>query len=178
MLNLKNNSAAIALLTAIAMYVASSTYTIAQTTIPEQEVQPAPVIELKKEPKVDRREVYCLAEAIYFESNDESIKGQEAVGHVIINRTKHKDFPGTVCKVVNQKYKKYCQFSYKCDGKSDVPSDKKEFSHTIKISEKIMSGTRDNTFGAVYFHNKTVRPNWANKFRLTTVIGNHKFYKA
>lgn len=175
MLNLKTNSACIALLTTIVLYTSLPMNTSAQ----EQNVQPAPEVSIKKEePSVDRKEVYCLAEAIYFESNNESIRGQEAVGHVVLNRTKHKNFPSTVCKVINQKSKRYCQFSYKCDGKSDVPPDRSKFYRTIKISEKVLSGTRDNTFGAVYFHNSTVQPAWAKRSKLTAVIGNHKFYKA
>ena len=71
--------------------------------------------------------VACLAEAIYFESGNQSDAGRLAVGHVILNRVEMKEYPDTICDVVQQgQYKQNwkgnyvpvlhkCQFSYYCD---------------------------------------------------------------
>lgn len=130
------------------------------------------------QPSYSSNELYCLAEAIYFESKHESKRGQEAVGHVVVNRSRSKKFPQTICGVINQKYKTTCQFSYKCDGRSDVPKNRTEFNSAMRIAEIILAGKRDTTFGAVYFHNMTVRPIWAKASKLTITIGKHKFYRA
>jgi spore germination cell wall hydrolase CwlJ-like protein len=44
--------------------------------------------------------------------------------------------------------------------------------HTYLNYEKI----EDVTKGALFFHTKEVKPEWKN-VRVTTVIGNHIFYK-
>ena len=128
-------------------------------------------------PEIDHNELRCLAEAVYFESKNESLRGQRAVAHVIINRTKSSKFPETICSVINQKYKSTCQFSYKCDGASDIPNNKNNFATAVKIAKDILEGERDNTNGALFFHNNTVRPLWAKTSKMTTIIGNHKFYR-
>lgn len=50
----------------------------------------------------------CLVEAIYQEARGLSYKEKIMVSEIILNRTKHKDYPDTICKVVHQPY----QFSY------------------------------------------------------------------
>ena len=56
--------------------------------------------------------------AIYFEARDESIKGQIAVGQVIMTRVRSAYYPNTICGVVYQGQwnKNACQFSFACDG--------------------------------------------------------------
>lgn len=49
------------------------------------------------------KQIYCLAQAIYYEARGESEEGQIAVGHVILNRTKSDQFPPNVCSVIAQK---------------------------------------------------------------------------
>lgn len=55
-----------------------------------------------------KREVECLAKNIYFESRGENRVGQMAVAWVTLNRTEHKNWPSTICKVVYQPH----QFSW------------------------------------------------------------------
>ena len=52
--------------------------------------------------KADSQEAVCLAKNIYFEARGESLAGKLAVAKVTLNRTKHEDFPDSVCKVVYQ----------------------------------------------------------------------------
>ena len=142
-----------------------------QLNIPTQEP------EVPSIPEIDHNELQCLAEAVYFESKNESLQGQRAVAHVIVNRTKSSKFPETICRVINQKHKYTCQFSYKCDGVSDIPKNKNDFATALKVANDILEGEMDNTHGAIFFHNNTVRPSWAKVSRLTAIIGNHKFYR-
>ena len=77
--------------------------------------------------------IACIATAIYFEARGEPLLGQIAVAHVIMNRVEDENFPNDPCSVVTQSktYKwnpdvpirNKCQFSFYCDGKSDIPTD-------------------------------------------------------
>ncbi len=68
----------------------------------------------------------CLAQAIYFESRGESVKGEFAVAEVIANRVDAPDYPKSICDVVNQGTgrRNACQFTFTCDGHTEVISDK------------------------------------------------------
>jgi len=142
---------------------------------------PVPTLQIQEPPleikPVDQKELYCLAEAVYFESKNESLKGQKAVAHVIVNRSKSYKFPSTICRVINQKNHFTCQFSYKCEGKSLVPKNKEDYELAMDVAQDTLDGEEDITKGALYFHNNTVEPVWAKASRLTMIIGNHKFYR-
>ena len=60
------------------------------------------------------KEWACLTEALYFEARGETVKGQFAVGEVILNRVSSPSFPDTICGVINQGTgrKFACQFTY------------------------------------------------------------------
>ena len=78
-----------------------------------------------------QKEVKCLAENIYFESAYEPDQGKIAVAFVTLNRTRHKDFPSSVCEVVTQKTKNTCQFSWFCLIKDKTPRNDEIFSKIL-----------------------------------------------
>jgi len=127
------------------------------------------------------KQYQCLAEALYFEARGESVKGQFAVAEVILNRRDSKKFPNTVCGVVGQgtgKGKYTCQFSYNCDGKSEIISEHRAFQQVGKVARLMLNGEpRILTKGATYYHSTAVRPSWARKFTKTAQIGVHLFYR-
>ena len=81
----------------------------------------------------------CLATAIYFEARSESTLGQLSVANVIINRTKIPAYPSTVCGVVfqDQALQRF-QFSFACDGKSDVPQTKRAWKKAMAIASLLL----------------------------------------
>ncbi len=122
----------------------------------------------------------CLAEALYFEARGESLKGQFAVGEVILNRVDAPDFPDTVCGVVKQgtgrKFR--CQFTYTCDGIKEVIREPKAYERVAKVARALLDGApRGLTSGATYYHTRKVNPHWARKFTRTAALGQHYFYK-
>ena len=50
--------------------------------------------------KVHPDELECMAQNIYFESNNQSKAGQIAVARVVINRVLDTRFPNSVCEVI------------------------------------------------------------------------------
>ena len=64
----------------------------------------------------------CLANAVYFESRSEPVRGQIAVAQVVMNRAFSGYYPSDVCGVVYQNAHRHlaCQFTFACDGIADV----------------------------------------------------------
>ena len=130
-------------------------------------------------PKVTS-ELRCLAEAIYFEARGEPLNGQYAVGEVIINRSLSHLFPNSICRVISEGSGKRnaCQFSYNCDGKLEIITEKDIYNRILKLSRLLLEpSARVLTDGATFFHAKAVNPSWAKKFKKTKEIGQHIFYK-
>ena len=143
-------------------------------------------------------EVKCLAQNIYFEARDQTIKGQIAVALVTLNRVESRQFPNTICKVIHQasrysngKLKKHkCHFSWYCDGLSDIPRDRIAWkvSNTIARAMLQKSGVHIKHFGkkwdmkdflngAKYYHRIDVNPYWNNKMIKVMTIDDHIFWK-
>ena len=124
-------------------------------------------------------ELLCLATNIYFEARGEDLEGQIAVAEVTLNRVVSDEFPNSICDVVHQggenRYK--CQFSWYCDGKSDIPRNKEAWNKALDVA---LAYTKikytDITGGALFYHSVKVAPSWAERMELTATVGGHKFY--
>jgi len=126
---------------------------------------------------IDRQQLYCAAQNVYFESRGEPDLGQMAVTQVVLNRVESRKWPDSICGVIWQDK----QFSWTHDGKSD----------TIRVGNKInrhawmksvfysvMAMIEDDiTNGATHYHSTSVEPYWINDMKQTAVIGNHIFYR-
>lgn len=126
----------------------------------------------------------CLAMNIYHEARGEPLAGRIAVAQVTINRAHSPQFPNTICQVVKQgKYydnhpiRHKCQFSWWCDGKSDVPLDNLEWEQAQNLAHTIiLDNIPDITEGSLYYHSTSVSPYWADHYTQTVQIQNHIFY--
>lgn len=122
----------------------------------------------------------CLAEALYFEARGESVRGMFAVGEVILNRVDNARFPSSLCGVINQGTgRQYaCQFTYTCDGNSEVIHEPAAWTKVGKVARLLIDGApRQLTDGATHYHTRAVNPRWARVFPRTTTIGSHHFYR-
>jgi spore germination cell wall hydrolase CwlJ-like protein len=137
--------------------------------------------------KSEKKQVECLAQNVYYEAGYEPTKGQVAVAMVTLNRVNSGFYPKSICATMTQKIQETCQFSWWCDDYKRTKATTYRYSkhekvvfeksrevalHTYMNYEKI----DDVTKGALFFHTKEVTPNWKN-VHVTTVIGNHIFYK-
>ena len=142
---------------------------------------PATVFKTPVSMKVSGKQLNCLATAIYFEARGESYRGQVAVAQVVINRVKHKLYPGTICSVVfqNQSKRNACQFSFACDGIPEHVADKKSWTQAEDIAKKVTNGSLYLTevAGATHYHATYVNPRWAGRMTRVTHIGLHRFYR-
>lgn len=118
------------------------------------------------------KQAQCLATNLYFEARGEPFTGIVGVAQTTINRTKHKNFPNTVCEVVHQKN----QFSWTTT-KQKI-SNRKLYDKMYNISVAVMTGNIHNPkfTNTIYFHNTAVTPDWSSRMKRVTQVGNHIFY--
>ena len=138
---------------------------------------------------------YCMVEALWHEARGENEKGIRAVATVILNRTKHKNFPSGVCEVIRQKK----QFSYtnvlhygntrvKQGDNAITRVKSRDFTPVVDnqesklyIIETVANEVADKKFipsfngKILYYHATYVNPSWASKMKTKVVIGKHIF---
>ena len=124
-------------------------------------------------------ELNCLATAIYFEARGESERGQLAVAEVILARTESDDRPETICGVVYEgsHRRNSCQFSFACDGRSDIARDIKCWERAKRLAAEAMEDGDSIVHGATFFHVKNIRPRWASRMVRVARVGSHIFYR-
>lgn len=122
--------------------------------------------------------ITCLARSIYWEAKGEPPHEMEAVANVVMNRLGNADFPKTVCEVVKQGSEtKSCQFSWWCDGRPDEVVEDQQYDLATEIARKALNGQlRDRTGGALYFHDRTVSPDWSREYTRTAQTRRFLFY--
>lgn len=127
----------------------------------------------------------CLTQAIYHEARGESREGQIAVANIIINRAFSGRFPSTICGVVFQNADKgryRCQFSFACDGRSDMGTERRAWANSERLAEdayhEFVLGQRPGVVpnSALFYHTRSVSPDWSHSFQRVATIGAHIFY--
>jgi N-acetylmuramoyl-L-alanine amidase len=136
---------------------------------------------------VEERDLQCLALNIYHEARNESTAGQVAVGQVVLNRMESNRFPDTVCEVVQQGVYKggfpvrnRCQFSWFCDGLSDIPYDLSAYNRSVEIAQWLIYTNPwlpDLVDGSLFYHATYVQPKWSRTMKVTSRIDTHIFYR-
>ena len=130
----------------------------------------------------DESELLCLAQAIYFEARGEPELGQRAVGQVILNRVASPRYPDTICGVVHQNAHLHnrCQFSYVCDGKPEIITEKARWQEILSLARGLFAcrdpfAAKDTLWTSTHYHADYVSPTWAKALRLTGRVGSHIF---
>jgi spore germination cell wall hydrolase CwlJ-like protein len=131
--------------------------------------------DVKVEQAHEQVERYCLTQALYYEARGEGERGQLAVADVILQRQRNKHHPDTICGVVYQPY----QFSFVMDGSTLKEIDIDAWDKADDLSGRILRGeVKTSVTGrALFYHAKSVQPEWADEMIKTTEIGNHIFYR-
>lgn len=131
-------------------------------------------------------EIHALALNMYHEARGEGSDAMQMVGEVTLNRAENSNFPSSVCEVVYQSkvdkngnpIRGKCQFSWYCDGKSDMPRDRVMWYESVKIATALVEGTADIIgTSATHYHAKHVRPSWSKHYTKVGYYGGHVFYE-
>ncbi|MGJ4929802.1 cell wall hydrolase [Bradyrhizobium sp. HKCCYLS2038] len=131
--------------------------------------------------KVRFKSEKCLAEAVYFESRGEAVRGQIAVAQVVLNRAFSGYYPTTVCGVVYQnKYRHFaCQFTFACDNNADVIREPEMWDRAKKIAKAMLDGEiwLPEVGKSTHYHAYWVRPSWVAEMKRMYKFGVHTFYR-
>ena len=118
-------------------------------------------------------DVYWLARIIYAEAGGESLRGQIAVGNVVLNRVAHPQYPGTIYGVIFDR-KGGVQFTPVALGTIyRTPS-----AASIVAAKICLEGTSLSDEILFFMNPRLSTSNWISKNRpFAFTIGNHDFYK-
>ena len=116
----------------------------------------------------------CLSLAIFGESRGESLKGQYAIAEVIYNRTKHPDFPDTICGVIKQKSQFYFIRNHR-DLTTPPRYELEAWKQAVDVAKDFQRKRTNYVGKAVYFN--TLKLGVRYKTNVKSVkIGQHVFY--
>lgn len=130
-----------------------------------------------------RKEMKCLADAIYFEARGEPELGRIAVAQVVLNRLKNPAYPDTICGVVyqNKNRRNRCQFSFACDGIRERITNKPAWAEAQALAKRVMEDDKTlyikDVGASTHYHATYVRPRWARHMTKKDKIGRHIFYQ-
>jgi spore germination cell wall hydrolase CwlJ-like protein len=123
----------------------------------------------------------CLANAVYFESRSEPVRGQIAVAQVVMNRVFSGYYPSDVCGTVYQNAHRHlaCQFTFACDGIPDIVTDQESWTRAQRIARETLDGKLwlPEIAKATHYHASYVHPYWVRAMRKNSKIGLHNFYR-
>ena len=129
---------------------------------------------------LDKKQLKCLTDNVYFEAGNEAEEAKIAVALVTLNRLNHEYFPDTICDVVYQRTKWTCQFTWVCT-KSKKINYWSTYNESKKIAEYVIMNYEiivDNTKGATFFHHKRLHNPFSRiGVQRTASIGKHIFYR-
>lgn len=137
---------------------------------------------LQKQPEnryeLSKKDYQALLRIVQAEAGNEDKKGKMLVAGVVLNRTKHADFPNTVEEVVLQNENGAYQFSPVANGSYYTVNVSEE---TIEAVDTVLAG-EDVTKGALYFAaRKYAQPENMQWFDASLerlfVHGGHEFFK-
>ena len=123
---------------------------------------------------------YCLTAALYYEAASESDDGMRGVAQVVLNRTRHPSFPGSVCGVVFQGSQRpmVCQFTFACDGAMARAPSRANWSRASRIAAEALAGRTFPPVGlATHYHTQAIWPSWGRSLVMTNIVGAHIFHR-
>jgi spore germination cell wall hydrolase CwlJ-like protein len=140
--------------------------------------------------EVDKNQLQCLADNIFYEAGSEPIEGKAAVARVVLNRVNH-GFAPTPCKVVYQTttvkrtndfdeifWIKVCQFSWVCEGKGNPNRNSQHYQSSLQVAKDVLIYDKYKEVipkTVLFFHNTSIHNPWPHE--VVARIGNHIFYQ-
>ncbi len=123
----------------------------------------------------------CLAQAVYFESRNEPVRGQIAVAQVVMNRVFLPYYPKDPCSVVFQNAHRLlgCQFTFACDGQPESIREHGAWSRAQRIAKQTLDAKvwLPEVAKATHYHATYVRPAWVREMKKMAKHGVHVFYR-
>lgn len=120
------------------------------------------------------KDVFWLARIIEAEAGGEPYEGKVAVGNVVLNRVKSKDFPNTIYDVIFEYYGNIPQFSPVANGTIyNTPSQE-----SINAAKDALNGYKPVGNATYFFNPNKAAGSWIVKSKsYVAKIGSHVFYQ-
>ncbi|MGI8527634.1 MAG: cell wall hydrolase [Pseudolabrys sp.] len=142
---------------------------------------PSPAERLNLKGKDYTKAERCLANAVYFESRSEPVRGQIAVAQVVMNRVFSGFYPNDICSVVYQNASRHlaCQFTFACDGKKKLINERGAWARANRIARQTLEGQiyLPEVAKSTHYHANYVHPNWVHEMKRLARFGIHSFYR-
>lgn len=119
------------------------------------------------------KELNCLAQAVYHEARGSTRTNKILVANVVVNRTKHKEYPTTICKVIQQKG----QFPWAKKRGTFKKFSAEDWKDSQSIARLVINRSFDRSKGATHFHDRRVSPKWASKMKRVVHDKDLLFYR-
>lgn len=135
--------------------------------------------------KYSPAELDLFARLVYAEAAGEPFLGKVAVAATVLNRMADPNYPDTISEVINQVVVvngiKYYQYSPVLDGRIyelDPRTQPEAYATAMNAIYQALAG-RDPSLGATGFYNpaKVSPTSWVRQQPVTTIIGNHVFFR-
>lgn len=127
------------------------------------------------------KEYECFLRAVYIESYNEGMLGQQAVAQVLVNRSMSQQFPESFCDIVAQRVGRVYQFPWMRErNKRELSLDKEIIDEMTNYLASIYVGgyTVPKLEKANYFKRCDVKnDSWWSSLRMVAKIGDHCFYQ-
>lgn len=128
------------------------------------------------------KELRCMALNLYHEARGEPLNGMVAVGQVVMHRVADPDYPETVCGVVTEDRSSgrgKCQFSWWCDGQSDVPTEAQAWTVSQAVARAVLEDDTlpDLVEGGRHYVRCEIDTPWLRRMSFHLRIGSHCFYQ-
>jgi len=140
--------------------------------VPRQGVQAA-AVPSRSSAAYSAAELDLFARLVNAEAGGEPYTGQVAVAASVLNRLKDPNYPNTLSAVIYQVTNGCYQYSPVLDGRISLPANQKAYQAVYDA----LSGW-DPSLNALGFYNSAKTSNqWVRQQQVTTVIGNHIFFR-
>lgn len=170
---------AVAITIAAIIFLSLNQRQVKASVVTEQKVEEIKVYPTPNYYPYNDEDVHWLALNMYHEARGEGDRGMMAVSYVVLNRVQSGIFPQSVKEVITQKNNAGCQFSWYCDGRSDIPEERDVWTHCVLLARVVLDTYSPENYNndVLFYHAKRVDPVWNNDMIRVASIGNHVYYK-
>lgn len=134
---------------------------------------PSTPVSSRGESGLSAADIDLFARLVHSESAGEPYIGQVAVAASVLNRVRDPRYPSTVRGVILEVWNGYYQYSPVLDGRINIPAGETAY----RAVRDALNGW-DPSLGATGFYNPGKTSNqWVRSQPVTTVIGNHVFFR-
>ncbi|OYZ89712.1 MAG: hypothetical protein B7Y00_01070 [Sphingomonadales bacterium 17-56-6] len=156
-------------------HIAASSPPVAQSNpTPASKMSASPEPKPSTDGSYSKRELSCLASAIYHEARSEPIEGQIAVAEVIIARSRDGRWKDSLCGTITMRR----QFSFVRNGRAPAIPEVAAATKMEQLAKDVVAGhVSSRAKGALYFHASYADPSWRHRLTKRIRIKKHIFYE-